>query len=127
MHRIQDLPVKHLGSSHDCTESTQTPSGGSSANQINVNTNLGPATLIVVCVLAATIGACGVVMGLNLSKQAQMDDDFKKMKTQEWLLERRLMDKEALDLIDGKRLPSDAENGPTGNLQRMVPKTSNSK
>jgi uncharacterized protein HemX len=56
----------------ECVDKSQTPSAGSSANHIEISTNLGAATLIVVSVLAAVIGACGVVMGLNLSEQAAM-------------------------------------------------------
>lgn len=98
---------------------TQTPDRGASANNINVNTNLGPATLIVVCVLAAIIGACGLVMGLNLSKQAQMDRDFRDIQTYQKLLERRYMDLEAYAMLNGWKIPGDDRNGPTGNPERM--------
>lgn len=93
--------------------------GSGNVNQFRFD--LGAPTLIVVILLLLIVAANGVVMGLNLSKQAQEDSDFKTLKTQEWLLERRLMDKEALDLVHGQRLQSDAEYGPTGNLQRMRP------
>jgi len=95
---------------------------GVGANVTRVSINLGGSTLIVVAVLVAIIGACGVVMGLNLAKQAQMDADFKTLKTQEWLTERRLMDREAYDIANGLKVPGDDQNGPTGNLQRMKPK-----
>jgi hypothetical protein len=93
---------------------------GSSVNQIRIE--LGAATIAIVVSLMLVIGACGVVMGLNLSKQAEQDAQFKTMKTQEWLLERRLMDREALDIVNGTKLPSDDEHGATGNLQRMKPR-----
>lgn len=83
--------------------------------------NLGPATLIVVCVLAAIIGACGVVMGLNLAKQAEMDRDFREASTRLMLNERRLMDKEAYDILNGNKYFSDDAHGPTGNVERMKP------
>jgi hypothetical protein len=108
-----------------CVDNTQTPSGGSSANQINISTNLGPATLIVVCVLAAIIGACGLVMGLNLAKQAEMDRDFREASTRLMLNERRLMDKEAYDILNGSKYFSDDAHGPTGNLERMKPQEQN--
>lgn len=101
---------------------TQAPDRGASANNINISTNLGPATLIVVCVLAAIIGACGLVMGLNLSKQAQMDRDFKDASTRLMLNERRLMDKESYDILNGNKYFSDDAHGPTGNIERMKPK-----
>ena len=61
-------------------------------------------------------------MGLNLAKQAQMDQDYRDLKTQYWLVERRLMDREALDILHGTKIAGDDENGATGNLQRMKPK-----
>jgi hypothetical protein len=61
-------------------------------------------------------------MGLNLAKQSQQDEDFKAMKTQQWLLERRLMDREALDIVNGTKKPTDDAWGATGNIQRMKPK-----
>lgn len=92
------------------------------SQQTNIRISLGKETLAVIILLAVIIGICGVVMGLNLSKQDRQDDDFRAMKTQMWLVERRLMDREALDLINGVRKPSDAEYGPTGNLERMKEK-----
>lgn len=92
------------------------------SQQTNIKISLGKETLAVILLLAVVIGVCGLIMGLNLSKQDRQDTDFKDMKTQMWLVERRLMDKEALDIINGQKLPSDTEFGPTGNLQRMKPK-----
>lgn len=99
---------------------------GSSAsnNNLSLNVNLGPATLIVVCILAAIIGACGLVMGLNMAKQDQMDRDFKEASTRLMLNERRLMDKEAYAILNGEKIPGDDTHGPTGNLERMKPKES---
>jgi hypothetical protein len=100
---------------------------GSSANLITIN--LGGTTLVVVAVLVTIIGACGVVMGVDIAERSAMErefqkltDSYKELKTQNWLLERRLMDREALDIIHGDKLPSDDSFGATGNLQRMKPK-----
>jgi len=101
---------------------TPAPVQNNEARTGDVHFNLGAATLAVIIGLALIIGVCGAVMGLNLSKQDRQDDDFRKLNTQYWLLERRLMDKEALDIIHGDKLPSDTEYGATGNLQRMQPK-----
>jgi len=90
-------------------------------NSQRMEIGLGKETVAVVLVLAIVIGACGLVMGLNLSKQDRQDQSFQDMKTQMWLVERRLMDQEALDILHGHKLPSDTEHGPTGNLQRMKP------
>lgn len=100
---------------------SQEPSHGSSANNIRIN--LGGPTVAVVVGMVIIIAGCGLIMGLNLAKQAQQDESFKKMTTQQWLLERRLMDREALDILHGIKQPGDDEWGPTGNLQRMKPKS----
>lgn len=92
------------------------------SQQTVIKIGLGKETLAVVLLLAVVIGICGAIMGLNLSKQDRQDASFRAMETQQWLVERRLMDKEALDIIHGQRLVSDTEFGPTGNLQRMAPK-----
>jgi hypothetical protein len=39
------------------------------SSRITVSHDLGDRTLVVVILLAAIIGACGVVMGMNLAKQ----------------------------------------------------------
>lgn len=95
---------------------------GEGANVNVVRIELGKETFAVIILLAIVIGGAGLVMGLNLSKQAQQDDDFKAMKTQMWLVERRLMDREALDILHGNKIPSDDQYGATGNMQRMKPK-----
>ena len=93
---------------------------GSSVTQIRIG--LEASTIAIVISLMLIIGTCGVVMGLNLAKQSQMDADYKTMKTQAWLVERRLMDREAYDILNGHKTLGDDAYGPTGNLQRMKPK-----
>lgn len=41
---------------------------------VRVSHDLGDRTLVLVILLTIVIGLCGVVMGLNLSKQAHLDD-----------------------------------------------------
>lgn len=88
---------------------------------------LGKETLAVVILLAVVIGACGLIMGLNIAKQADLDrafaqrsdallEEMKAVKTQEWLKERRLMDAEALLIREGFMQPTDIEFGPAGNI-----------
>ncbi len=48
--------------------------GDRSNLSIRVSHDLGDRTLVVVILLAIVIGACGLIMGLNLSKQARLDD-----------------------------------------------------
>lgn len=89
------------------------------ANVNNFRFEFGRETLAVVLLLTVIIGACGLVMGLNLSKQDRQDERYKELNTRYMLLERRLMDKEALDILHGRKIPSDTEFGPTGNMERM--------
>jgi hypothetical protein len=131
-----------VGSSRDTTDNCQKPSGGSSANQITIN--LGGSTLIVVVLLTVVIGACGGIIGMDISdrhavqreadmhaqnvqreadmKVQQLDRDFKEASTRLMLNERRLMDKEAYMILNGEKIPGDDTHGPTGNLERMKPK-----
>lgn len=102
---------------------------GNAAPVQSIRFDMSAATLIIVLALVLVIAGCGVVIGIDVSERASMGrkfdeltESFKELKTQNWLLERRLMDKEALDIIHGGKLPSDTEFGPTGNLQRMKPK-----
>ena len=97
----------------------------SAAEGANVNVNrlgMEPATLIVVTFLGLVIGACGLVMGLNLAKQDFQDREFHDLQTRYMLLERRYVDMEAYALLNGWKIPSDDTHGPTGNLMRMKPK-----
>lgn len=107
-------------SSTRCTDNSTSGTDHAHVNHIQIG--LGKELVAVVLLLAVVIGICGAIMGLNLSKQDRQDQSYQDLKTQYWLLERRLMDKEALDIINGTRLPSDTEFGPTGNLERMKPK-----
>ena len=92
------------------------------SNVSNVKIEFGKEAVSLIVVLLFVITACGVIMGINLAKQAQLDNDFRDMKTQDWLKERRLMDAEAYMIANGIKVPGDDENGPTGNIQRMKPK-----
>ncbi len=48
--------------------------GSAARIDVRVSHDLGDRTLVVVVLLAIVIGACGLIMGLNLSKQARLDD-----------------------------------------------------
>jgi len=118
MTAADQAPDSNRTQSTDSPQSDQRGAFGSSSVQVN----LGGVTLFVVVVLVTIIAACGLVMGLNLAKQAEMDRDFRDLKTQEWLKERRLMDAEAYMIANGIKIPGDDQNGPTGNIHRMKPK-----
>lgn len=92
------------------------------ANYTNVRIGLEASTIAIVISLMLVIGACGVVMGLNLSRQKQLEQAFNYMERQEALKERRLMDMEAYSILNGWKRPGDDTFGPTGNVERMVPK-----
>lgn len=132
VHRAPDRCVGTPAVTHAHHECTHSPNESITAaphaivNSQRMEIGLGKETLAVVLLLSVVIGACALIMGLNLSKQDRQDESFRAMKTQMWLVERRLMDREALDIINGQRLPSDTEFGPTGNLQRMKPKEQSS-
>ena len=89
---------------------------GSSVNQIRIG--LDKSTIVFTIVLAGA----ALIMGLNLAKQYQQDQDFRDLKVQYALIERRLMDREAYDILNGFKVPGDDTHGPTGNLQRMIPR-----
>lgn len=90
------------------------PCSGSSANNININ--LGGATLSVLICLMVVIGACGVIMGMNLAKQSQMDRDFRDMQIQGKITERRLIDIENYAARAGWKQPGDDIHGPAGHI-----------
>lgn len=103
---------------------TQAPDRGSSANNINVN--LGGATLIVVLILTAIIGACGVEMGFNLAEQAALEREFARetakqvdamveLKRQYRMTEMKLDDWVVTAKRAGIVLPGDYARGPQGN------------
>jgi hypothetical protein len=104
------------------TQSPNSQQASSTAPIQQVRIDIGAATIAIVICLMLVIGACGVVMGLNLSRQQQLIQAFTYMERQEALKERRLMDMEAYALLNGWKRPGDDTFGPTGNVERMVPK-----
>jgi len=136
VHGLQGLPVTRLGSSRDNAETTQSPTGGSSANHISID--LGGLTLLVVVMLACLIGACGVVMGIDISdrhahdrefdrrmQQAQREEDtrasdlsakFLDLQRQYRMTELKLDDWTVVAHRSGLVLPGDYTRGPQGNL-----------
>lgn len=112
--------MTRLGSSKD---SIQSPSAGSSA----VSINIGGPTLAVIVVLAALIGACGVVMGMNLSEQAALSREFQRdtaatneklqdLQRQYRMTELKLDDWTVVAHRSGLVLPGDYTRGPQGDL-----------
>ena len=84
-----------------------------SAQVINVES---PAKHVVpICVLSMVLAMSSLVYAYHVDSVAR------DAKTQAWLAERRLMDMEAYAMLNGWKIPSDDQHGPTGNLQRMKP------
>jgi hypothetical protein len=92
-----------------------------------VRIDLGGATLLVVVILVAIIGACGVVMGLNLSEQAALSREFQRqtavlaehmddLKRQSRMTELKLDDWTVVAHRAGLVLPGDYTRGPQGDL-----------
>ncbi len=110
------------GSNQVRPERCTTVTGSTGSTNVNImKVGLEPATLAVIVSLVVVIGACGVVMGLNLAKQAQLDKDQIGAQKQAQLVERRLMDMEAYAILNGWKVPGDDTHGPTGNIQRIKP------
>lgn len=89
---------------------------GANVAKTDISINLGGATLVVVIVLALVIGACGVVMGLNLSRQRALEDAFLKLDRQYRMTELKLDDWTVVAHRSGLQLPGDYTRGPQGNL-----------
>jgi len=110
------------------------------ANVNNVRIDLGGTTLLVVVLLVTVIGACGVVMGIDISDrqafareferhaaQSQREDDKRaadltaelvKLDRQYRMTELKLDDWTVVAHRSGLVLPGDYTRGPQGNLDK---------
>lgn len=76
-----------------------------------------PAKYVVpICIASLIISVAALLYCYHVDSIAKHAD------TQAWLAERRLMDMEAYAMLNGWKIPRDDKYGPTGNLERMVPK-----
>lgn len=73
------------------------------------------ATLLVIIILAVVIGACGVVMGLDIAERAQMERAFESLDRQYRMTELKLDDWTVVAHRAGLVLPGDYTRGPQGN------------
>ena len=90
--------------------------GVEDSNVNNVRIDLGSPTLTVVCILTAVLFGCGVIMGLNLSRQRELEDAFLKLDRQYRMTELKLDDWTVVAHRSGLVLPGDYTRGPQGNL-----------
>ena len=89
-------------------------SSGSSVNRITIN--LGGSTLIVVVMLASIIGACGIVMGIDIAERSVEERRFEDLQRQYRMTELKLDDWTVVAHRSGLVLPGDYTRGPQGNL-----------
>lgn len=80
----------------------------------NIRIDLGSTTLAVVIVLVAIIGACGVVMGIDIAERSQMEREFAKLDRQYRMVELKLDDWTVVAHRSGLVLPDDYTRGPQG-------------
>jgi hypothetical protein len=88
---------------------------GGLTNVNNVRLGFEGATLVVIVIMAAVIGACGVVMGLNLSRQADMAEKYDDLRRQYRMTELKMDDWTVVAHRAGLQLPGDYARGPQGN------------
>ncbi len=116
--------MTRVGSSRDNADDSIRASEQSHVN--NVRIDVGAPTLAIIVVLVALIGACGVVMGLNLSEQAALQREFQRqtestnkaledMQRQSRMTELKLDDWTVVAHRSGLVLPGDYTRGPQGN------------
>ena len=99
------------------TENEQTRlSEGSIQNNATVRIGLESSTIAIVVSLVVVIGACGVIMGLNLARQHSLEDAFTKLDRQYRMTELKLDDWTVVAHRSGLVLPGDYTRGPQGNL-----------
>ena len=86
------------------------------ANVNNVRIDLGGTTLLVVVLLVAIIGACGVVMGVDIAERSSYTRQFDLLERQYRMVELKLDDWTVVAHRAGLVLPGDYTRGPQGNL-----------
>lgn len=82
----------------------------------SIRFDMSAVTLIIVLGLMLVIGACGVVMGLNLSRQRSLEDAFLKLDRQYRMTELKLDDWTVVAHRAGLQIPGDYTRGPQGAL-----------
>lgn len=81
----------------------------------NQTVNLGGPTLLMMLIMAVILGACGVVIGLDIAERSQMEREFAKLDRQYRMVELKLDDWTVVAHRSGLVLPSDYARGPQGN------------
>lgn len=77
--------------------------GDRNALQVIVSHDLGDRTLVVVILLAIVIGACGLVMGMNLAKQDMQSQYMRDVAAKQQVMINHMKDVETkLEKVDAK-------------------------
>lgn len=105
-------PDSYTIRSPDCIDAYAEPGGHVSVQKVE----LGDRMLLVIFLMAVLIGTCGVVMGMNLSRQKTLEDAFLKLDRQYRMTELKLDDWTVVAHRAGLQLPGDYTRGPQGAL-----------
>lgn len=99
---------------HAENSDTNRAAGGSSVNNIRIG--LEGMTLGIVLSLVLVIGACGLVMGLNIAEQRELERRYDALDRQYRMTELKLDDWTVVAHRAGLQLPGDYTRGPQGDL-----------
>lgn len=105
-------PDSYHTRSPDCIDAYAEPGGHVSVQKVE----LGDRMLLVIFLMAALIGGCGVVMGMNMARQKTLEDAFLKLDRQYRMAELKLDDWTVVAHRAGLQLPGDYTRGPQGAL-----------
>jgi len=106
------IPDSYRTRAYDCGDIN----AGDGANVNVTKVELGDRMLLVIFLMAALIGTCGVVMGMNMSRQKSLEDAFLKLDRQSRMTELKIDDWTVVLHRAGLQLPGDYTRGPQGNL-----------
>lgn len=81
-----------------------------------IKIDLGNPTIVVVCILVGIIGACGVVMGMDIAERSVQARNYDLLERQYRMVELKLDDWTVVAHRSGLVLPGDYTRGPQGNL-----------
>jgi hypothetical protein len=105
--------VTRIGSSRDSQDDSIRAEDSAHVNIVRID--LGGATLIVVVLLVSIIGACGVVMGIDIAERATQSRHYDLLERQYRMVELKLDDWTVVAHRSGLVLPGDYTRGPQGN------------
>jgi hypothetical protein len=108
--------VKVVNNPEHCEDESVQASDSAHVNIVRID--LGGSTLIVVVLLVAIIGACGVVMGIDIAERTAQARHYDLLERQYRMVELKLDDWTVVAHRSGLVLPGDYTRGPQGNLDQ---------